>query len=60
MSPYLFTLIMEYLTRCLAALRGTDFKYHPKCKRTDTIGLLFVNDLLIFSYGNVQSMTLIE
>lgn len=60
MSLYLFALAMEYLTRCLSSLRDSEFKFHPKCKRTSTIALLFVDDLLIFSYGNVQLVTLLK
>lgn len=51
-SPYLFVMIMEYLTRCLVSLENlTTFGCHPKCKRKKTIALLLVDDLLIFISG---------
>lgn len=50
LSPYLFTMAMECLSRCLARLGdNASFGFHPKCKRTRTIALLFADDLLIFS-----------
>lgn len=36
------------------------FKFHPKCKRTSTIGLVFADDLLIFSKGDVDSMKAVK
>lgn len=61
MSSYLLPLAMEYFTRCFAYL-GSDrkFKYHPKCKSTKTIDLLFADDLLIFCYGNFVSVSSIK
>lgn len=57
MSPYLFALCMEYLSRSLATLaHNQEFSYHPRCKRTCTIPLLFVDDLLIFCNGDVCCM----
>lgn len=36
------------------------FSYHPKCKRTNIVGLLFADDLLIFCKGDLQSVRLIK
>lgn len=48
---------MEYLTSCLASLSSEKkLSLHPKCKRTNTISLLFTDDLLTFRRGNVDSM----
>lgn len=61
MSPYLFAIAMEYLSTRLYGLKITKgFKYHPKCKRKDTIALLFSDDLLIISYVDVKSIRLIQ
>lgn len=61
MSPFIFSLSMEYLSRCLGSVvRVKEFSFHPKCKRTSTIPLLFADDLLIFSKGNRSSVALIK
>lgn len=61
MSPYLFAIIMENLSRKLCALKRTKgFKFHPKCNRTYTIALLFTDDLLIFNYADTKSIRLIQ
>ncbi|XP_062118791.1 secreted RxLR effector protein 78-like [Humulus lupulus] len=54
MSPLLFVLIMEYLTRNLhyAALKSP-FRYHPMCKSLKIINLCFADDLLIFCNGTL-------
>lgn len=61
MSPCLFALCMEYLSRRLDTLReASDFSYHPKCKRTNTTSLLFADDLLIFNKGDTKLVTLVK
>lgn len=61
MSPYLFALAMVYLSRCLASLRNKKgFSYHPKCRRTETVGLLFADDLLIFCKGDRNSIVAVK
>lgn len=58
MSPYLFTLVMEVLS--LMQKRGVTesnvFKYHPKCSKLGLINLFFADDLIMFSYGNKDSV----
>ncbi|XP_060960764.1 uncharacterized protein LOC133031301 [Cannabis sativa] len=52
MSPLLFVLVMEFLTRRLhkEAEKGT-FKYHPQCKSLNLVNLSFADDLILFSKG---------
>lgn len=60
LSPYLFVLAMDYLTRLLKTFRrNPDFKYHPRCHRQHIIQLSFVDDLLLFSKGDASSNTLL-
>ena len=57
MSPFLFTLAMEYLSRLLKGLKEEkNFKYHPKCAKLDVTHLCFANDLLLFSRGDLNSI----
>lgn len=52
LSPYVFALSMENISRCMSALEeDTTFQYHPKCKRVKLNHLLFVDDLLLFFPG---------
>ncbi|XP_062080350.1 uncharacterized protein LOC133785111 [Humulus lupulus] len=52
MSPLLFVLIMEYLTRSLQlAALSSPFRYHPMCKSLKLINLCFADDLLLFCKG---------
>lgn len=48
-SPYLFTICMEYLSRLLGRVKDEEgFSYHPRCRRVDLTHLLFADDLLVF------------
>lgn len=61
MSPYLFTLVMEYLSRMLAKMAmNSEFWYHPRCKELNLTHLTYADDLLIFCKGNVKSALLIK
>ncbi|XP_074315218.1 uncharacterized protein LOC141651402 [Silene latifolia] len=56
-SPLLFTLCMEYLSRVLdevCSLPG--FKFHPLCKGLKLVHLIFNDDLLIFCKGDLRSV----
>ncbi|XP_062103007.1 uncharacterized protein LOC133813999 [Humulus lupulus] len=57
MSPQLFVLIMEYLTRSLqlAALKSP-FRYHPMCKSLKLINLCFADDLLLFCKSSISAV----
>ncbi|XP_020254213.1 uncharacterized protein LOC109831293 [Asparagus officinalis] len=57
LSPYLFILGMEYLSRRLELLKeDRNFKFHPKCKKFQITHLIFVDDLLLFSKGDLYSV----
>ncbi|KAL9673428.1 hypothetical protein QQ045_029686 [Rhodiola kirilowii] len=60
-SPYLFTLIMEVLSRILSkACSSTEFKFHPKCARINLSHLMFADDVIIFSKANLESLAKIK
>ncbi|XP_062099618.1 uncharacterized protein LOC133805450 [Humulus lupulus] len=52
MSPLLFVLIMEYLTRRLQlAALDPSFRFHPMCKSLNLVNLCFADDLIILCKG---------
>ena len=56
-SPYLFVLCMEYLSRCLNQLqRNPHFKFHPRCKKLNLTHVCFADDLLLFTRGDLSSV----
>ncbi|XP_074265758.1 uncharacterized protein LOC141588201 [Silene latifolia] len=57
MSPLIFTLCMEYLSRILnCATEKLRFTYHPMCKQLKLTHLMFVDDLLLFCKGDANSI----
>ncbi|KAL9238966.1 hypothetical protein vseg_013330 [Gypsophila vaccaria] len=57
LSPLIFTLCMDYLTRILKyATNTTEFKFHPMCKELKLTSLMFDDDVMLFSKGEVHSM----
>ncbi|XP_074288077.1 uncharacterized protein LOC141613236 [Silene latifolia] len=57
LSPLLFTLCMEYLSRILGVVaQQEDFRFHPLCGHLKLNHLLFADDLLLFSKGTAQSI----
>ncbi|XP_074267210.1 uncharacterized protein LOC141590521 [Silene latifolia] len=49
MSPLLFTICLEYLTRILAVVTlRVDFRFHPLCRAMGLCHLAFTDDLLLF------------
>lgn len=60
-SLYIFILLMENLSWCLAGLQQElDFNYHPRCKKMHIAHLCFVDDLLMFTRGDLISMNLLR
>ncbi|XP_020245193.1 uncharacterized protein LOC109823321 [Asparagus officinalis] len=57
LSPYLFILGMEYLSRSLDMLQeDRSFKYHPRCSELKITHLIFADDLLLLSKGDLLSV----
>ncbi|XP_060216428.1 secreted RxLR effector protein 78-like [Lycium barbarum] len=57
MSPYLFVIAMEYLSRLLNELEyNKQYKYHPKCAKVKPTHLSFEDDLLLFARGDKVSI----
>ncbi|XP_074278176.1 uncharacterized protein LOC141601772 [Silene latifolia] len=57
LSPLMFTISMEYLSRVLAFItENMDFKFHPMCGKLKLSHLMFADDLLLFSKGDVESI----
>ena len=49
-SPFLFVLCLEYLSRSLKNLKhNRDFNFHPMCKVLNITHLAFADDLMLFS-----------
>ncbi|CAM8944506.1 unnamed protein product [Rhodiola kirilowii] len=52
LSPFLFTIAMEYLFRMLQRLSKVEgFYFHPKCHRIKLSHIMFTDDLILFSSG---------
>ncbi|XP_074293421.1 uncharacterized protein LOC141620453 [Silene latifolia] len=57
LSPLLFTLCMEYLSRLLEKVCiGPHFSYHSLCRGLKLTHLMFADDLLLFCKGNIPSV----
>ncbi|XP_021733008.1 uncharacterized protein LOC110699800 [Chenopodium quinoa] len=60
MSPFLFAIGMEYLSRCLDELRlSPDFNFHPRCEKLNLTHMMFADDLLMFSRADSVSVKLL-
>ncbi|XP_021731516.1 uncharacterized protein LOC110698405 [Chenopodium quinoa] len=60
MSPFLFAIGMEYLSRCLYELDTIpDFNYHPSCEKLHLSHLMFTDDLLLFARADECSVKLL-
>ncbi|GJW79881.1 RNA-directed DNA polymerase, eukaryota, reverse transcriptase zinc-binding domain protein [Tanacetum coccineum] len=62
MSPYIFTMIMEVFTLILQKQIEDckKFKYHWGCKKLGISHLCFVDDLLVLSHGDLESIMVIK
>lgn len=60
LSPLLFTICMEYLSRLLRHVSEMEgFLFHSMCASMKLCHLVFADDLLIFSKGNFKSVFLL-
>ncbi|XP_074315627.1 uncharacterized protein LOC141651831 [Silene latifolia] len=61
LSPYLFTMCMEVLSRLLRQLPSHHgFSYHPKCVKIKLTHLIFADDLLVFTRGDLPSIQAVD
>lgn len=54
MSLLFFMVAMEYLSRVISMSISFAFKFHKSCKEVNLNHLYFADDLLLFSYGDVE------
>ncbi|KAK4390168.1 Retrovirus-related Pol polyprotein from type-2 retrotransposable element R2DM [Sesamum angolense] len=60
MSPSLFLLCMEYFSRLIKrSTTNSDFNFHPKCEKLKITHLLFDDDLMLFSRGDIPSIRIL-
>ncbi|XP_074300998.1 uncharacterized protein LOC141632342 [Silene latifolia] len=60
LSPLLFTLCLEYLSRVLMIVqKHKNFRHHPLCKRINLTHLCFADDLIMFCKGERGSIELL-
>lgn len=60
LSPFLFVLCIEYLSRMLkVATYDSDFNFHPKCGPLRISHLAFADDLMLFARGDIISVSIL-
>jgi len=58
--PLLFVLSMDYLSRLLKVVKDNPkYKFHPNCKKLGITHLLFVDDLMLLSKADPESLQLL-
>ncbi|GKF84427.1 RNA-directed DNA polymerase, eukaryota, reverse transcriptase zinc-binding domain protein, partial [Tanacetum coccineum] len=62
MSPYLFTMVMEFFTLVMEknVRNSPDFNYYFGCKQLKITHICFADDLLVFCHGDPSSVRLIK
>lgn len=61
MSPYLFVLRVEYLTRLMKNVhKNPSFRFHPKCKKLNLTQLAFADDMMFVCYGDRLSPIILK
>ncbi|KAL0415627.1 UNVERIFIED_CONTAM: hypothetical protein Slati_3394600 [Sesamum latifolium] len=57
MSPALFLLCIEFFSRLIKRkISNSEFNFHPKCEKLKITHLLFADDLMLFSRGDLPSI----
>ncbi|XP_021727232.1 uncharacterized protein LOC110694368 [Chenopodium quinoa] len=60
MSPLLFVIVMEYLSKILRKVGGMrSFKFHSRCKMLNLNHLAVADDLMMFCYGDKKYVSLL-
>ncbi|KAL9661414.1 hypothetical protein QQ045_026238 [Rhodiola kirilowii] len=61
LSPFLFTIAMECLSRMLQKLtKAEGFYYHPKCHCIKLLHIMLADDLIMFSSGRKSTISAIK
>lgn len=61
MSPYLFVIVMEYLSRLMRKLPSEKlFKYHPKFKGIELSHLFFADDIIMVCKADKYSPLILK
>lgn len=60
-SPLLFVLVMEYLTRLLKTeVRNGRIKFHHQCQNLEIVNLCFADDLILVCKAELETVTIIR